>query len=76
MQSVGWSGVNLTATGLWSTGNVFSGVINHALPSGSPMDESGLADARRTLPARIHSANCKVCWRRNNSLGLFFHGLC
>ena len=31
----------------------------------------GLADARRTLPARMHSANCKVLWRRNNGLGLF-----
>ena len=39
--SVGWSGVNLTAFGLWSSGNVFSGVMNHASPSGSPMDESG-----------------------------------
>ena len=32
----------------------------------------GLADAWRTLPARMHSANCKVWWRRNNGLGLFF----
>ena len=32
----------------------------------------GLADARRTLPDRMHSANCKVWWRRNNGLGLFF----
>jgi hypothetical protein len=25
----------------WSSGNTFSGVINHASPSGSPKDESG-----------------------------------
>jgi hypothetical protein len=31
----------------------------------------GLADARRTLPAWMHSAICKVWWRRNNGLGLF-----
>ena len=32
----------------------------------------GLADARITLPARMHNANCKVWWRRNNGMGLFF----
>jgi hypothetical protein len=32
----------------------------------------GLADARRMLPTRMRSANCKVWWRRNNGLGLFF----
>ena len=26
---------------LWSNGNTFSGVMNHASPSGSPTDESG-----------------------------------
>ena len=31
----------------------------------------GLADARRMLPAQMHSANCKVWWS-NNGLGLFF----
>ena len=34
----------------------------------------GLSDARRTLPAPLHSANCTVWWRRNHSLGLFFYG--
>jgi hypothetical protein len=33
----------------------------------------GLADARRTLPTPMHSANCTVWWRRNNGLA-FFHG--
>uniref|UniRef100_UPI00358E1596 protein FAM83B-like n=1 Tax=Myxine glutinosa TaxID=7769 RepID=UPI00358E1596 len=41
MPSVGWSGVKLTAIGLWSSGNAFSGVMKHASPSGSPTDESG-----------------------------------
>ena len=31
-----------------------------------------LEDARRRLPVRMHSANCKVWWRSNNSLRLFF----
>ena len=31
-----------------------------------------LVDARRTLQAQMHSANCKVWWRRNNGLWLFF----
>jgi hypothetical protein len=37
MPSIGWSGVKLAAIGLWSSGNLFSGVMNHA----SPSDESG-----------------------------------
>ena len=32
----------------------------------------GLADVRRTLPVPMHSANCKVWWRRNNGVWLFF----
>ena len=31
-----------------------------------------LVNARRTLPTQMHGANCKVWWRRNNGLGLFF----
>jgi hypothetical protein len=41
MPSVGWSGVKLAAIGLWSSRNAFSGVMNHASPSGSPTDQSG-----------------------------------
>ena len=41
MPSVGWSDVKLAAIGLWSSGNVFSGVMNYASTSGSPTDESG-----------------------------------
>jgi hypothetical protein len=35
--SVGWSGVKLAAIGF-----TFSGVMNHASPSGSPMEKSGV----------------------------------
>ena len=41
MPSVDWIGVKLTAIRLWSSGNAFSGVINHTSPSGSAKDESG-----------------------------------
>ena len=34
--NVGRSGVKLAAIGLWSSGNAFSGGMNHASPSGSP----------------------------------------
>ena len=40
MPSVGWSCGKLAAIGLWSNGNVFSGVMNHALPSGRRTDET------------------------------------
>jgi hypothetical protein len=36
-----WRGIKLAASGYRSSGNAFSGVMNHALPSGSPTDESG-----------------------------------
>jgi hypothetical protein len=68
MPSVGWSGVKLAAIG--SSGNTFSGVMNHSSPSGAIQRENlDLADARRMLPARMHRANSKVWWRRNNGLG-------
>jgi hypothetical protein len=40
--------------------------------AGSPIANLVLADGMRTLPAPLHSVNCKVWWRRNNGLGLFF----
>ena len=40
MPSISWSGVKLSAIGLLRSGNVFSGVMNHTSPSGSPTDES------------------------------------
>ena len=72
MWSVGWSGVKHAAIGLWGSGNAFSGV-NHASTSGCPMNESGFGGCQENaIPAPMHSANCKVWWRRNNGLGLFF----
>ena len=41
MPSVCWSGVNLAAIG-----NAFSGVMNHASPSGSLTDESGFGECQ------------------------------
>lgn len=32
----------------------------------------GLVNSRRMLPVWMHNSNCKVWWRRNNSLWLFF----
>jgi len=49
MQSVGCSGVKHTATGLQSSGDAFSGVTNHASPSGKLMDESGFGSGERYL---------------------------
>ncbi len=43
MQSIRWSGVKHTNTGLWSSGNLFCGATSHHL-----MDESGFGE--RYLP--------------------------
>jgi hypothetical protein len=67
MPSIGWRGVKT----LEQRNDTFSGMMNLALPSGSPTN-LGLADARRMLSAPMHIANCKVWWMRNNGLGLFF----
>ena len=70
ISSVGWSGVKLTAIGLCSSGNAFSGVMNHASPSGSPTDESGFVRCQENmLPVRMHRDDCIVWWRRNIGLG-------
>jgi hypothetical protein len=50
MPSVGWSGVKLAVIGLWSSGNTFSGVMNHASPSGSPMGKSGFGTNSILMP--------------------------
>jgi hypothetical protein len=54
MPSVGWSGAKLTAIGLWSSGNAFSGGMNHASSSGSPTDESGFGGCEE-------NATCSEC---------------
>ena len=56
MPRVGWSGVKLAAIGLWSSGNTFSGVMNRASLSGSPVDESGFGGCQENA-AQMHSAN-------------------
>jgi hypothetical protein len=68
MPSISWGDLKLAAIGLWSSGNAFSVVMNHLSLSGSSMDKYFLVDAGRMLPAPMHSANCKVWWRRNNDL--------
>ncbi len=35
----------------------------------------GLVDARRTLPAWLHCANCKIWWRRDNGILCYFSGV-
>ena len=49
MPSVGGSGVKHAATGLWSSGNLFRGVTNHAALSGSLMDESGFGQCQENV---------------------------
>ena len=70
--SVSWSGVKLAAIVLWSSGNAFLGVMSHASQSGSLTDEFGFGGCQEKATGRMHSANCKVWWRRNNVLGQFF----
>ena len=47
--SVGWSGVKHTDTGLWSSGNVFCGVMNHPSLFGSQMGEAGFGGRRENF---------------------------
>ncbi len=46
MSSVEWRGVKHYITGLWSSGNLFCGVTNHASLIGSLMGESGIGGCR------------------------------
>jgi hypothetical protein len=56
MPNVGYSGVKLTSIGLWSSRNAFS----------RGMNQFGGCQENITCP------KCKVWWKRNNGLGLFF----
>ena len=58
MPSVGWTSVKLTAIGLWSSGNAFSLVMNHASPSGSLMEESGFGGCQEN--AICPNAQCQL----------------
>ena len=42
LPSVGWSGAKHAAAGLWSSGNVFSGVMNHASLSNFAENTTGV----------------------------------
>lgn len=57
-----------TATGLWCSGNIFSGMVNHTSLSGSLIDEAGFGRCQENVG--MQSANSNVWWRRDNSLGL------
>jgi hypothetical protein len=48
MPSVGWSGIKLSAIGLWSSVNAFSGVMNPASASGRPTDIYGFGGCQQS----------------------------
>jgi hypothetical protein len=54
MPSVGWSVVMLAAIGLWSSGNAFSALRNHASPSGSPTGESEEYNLPECIVPTVH----------------------
>ena len=76
MPSVGWSGVKHGATGLWSSENVFSGVMNHGSLSGSLMINLSFVDPcflfsisyTKTLFS-VHFARVIVCYLVLTRLG-------
>lgn len=49
MPGISWGAVKHAATGLWSRGNVFFGVMNHASLSGDLRTNLVLVDTRRSL---------------------------
>jgi hypothetical protein len=59
MLSVGWSDVKLATIRLWSSGNAFSGVMNHASPSGSLMDGSEFGRCQE-MPGESYLPECIV----------------
>ena len=60
MQSVGLSGVKLATIGLWSIGNVFSGVMNHASLSVSLMDKSVFGGCQENTTVKFSGGGTMV----------------
>uniref|UniRef100_A0A4W5JTE3 TNFR-Cys domain-containing protein n=1 Tax=Hucho hucho TaxID=62062 RepID=A0A4W5JTE3_9TELE len=60
MPSVGWSGVKLTAIGLWSSGNLFSGVMNH-VPIILVLESIGSCISCGRAEYRIGDECCPMC---------------
>jgi hypothetical protein len=56
MLNIDWSGVKLDAIGL-----AFSGVMNHASPSGSPTDESGFGRCQENATCATIVPTVKFC---------------
>lgn len=77
-QSLGWSGVKHAATGLYSSGDVLSGVINHASPFGNPMDESEFGSCKENgtdyIVASVKFGGGRIMvWGLGFSSFLFLH---
>ena len=53
MLSIGCSVVRCATIRLWRSENAFSGVMDHASPSGSPADKSGFGGCQENLPQCI-----------------------
>lgn len=62
-------------TGVRSSGSTLSGVTNRTSPSGSLMDESGFGSCQEDRTEGLQCAKCKVWWRGDYGVGLFFQQL-
>ncbi len=49
----------------------FSGVMNHAFPSGNLMDESGFGSCQETVHSGLHCVECGIWWMMNYGVFLF-----
>lgn len=58
VQNAGCSGIKHAATGLRSSGDIFSGVTNHAHSSDKPMDETGFGGFQEN--GTCLTASCRV----------------
>ena len=62
-----WTPLQISGFGYFS--HTHCGQVNHDSSSGSSNDKSGFGGYQKNA---VHSADCKVWWRTNNGLGLFF----